>query len=417
MKFLHAADVHIDSPLKGLSFDDAAAADRLRLATRDAFANVISLAIEERVDFVIIAGDLFDGAWQDMRTGLWTAEQFRRLRERGIRAYLLRGNHDAASIVRRAVSFPDNVREFPHGQPATFIDESTGAALHGQSFNEREESQNLARHYPAAVPGALNIGVLHTSLVGDCDHNTYAPTTVETLVARGYHSWALGHVHQRNIVRTDPHVVFPGNTQGRHIKETGAKGCYVVSVDSERHIDCAFHATDVARWQAIELTLARDDGEEALYEQLESRFASAQRNADGRPAIVRLTLRGACRAHAALAGAQTRGRILAEIRNRASDGDGALWLEQIDCRTRPVVDFDELRQGGDLLGQVLRSFEALRRDDASIHALAAHFQPLLAKVGDALDADDLHLEDPRCLRQLLEKAESLLVGELLGGEA
>src|SRR5690349_8944117 len=131
MKFLHAADLHIDSPFKGLCLDDAGAADRLRLATRTAFQNVLQLAIDHSVDFIVIAGDLFDGAWSDMRTGLWTADQFRRLREHKIRVYMIRGNHDARSVVAPAISWPsDIVHEFAVDKAETVIDPRTGVALH-----------------------------------------------------------------------------------------------------------------------------------------------------------------------------------------------------------------------------------------------------------------------------------------------
>lgn len=417
MKFLHVADLHIDSPFKGLCFDDAAAADRLRLATRTAFQNVIQLAIDEAVDFIVIAGDLFDGAWADMRTGLWTADQFRRLREPQIRVYMIRGNHDARSVVAPAISWPvDVVKEFAVDKSETVIDPRSGAALHGQSFADRKALDDLARKYPDAVPGTFNIGILHTSLAGDPEHDTYAPTSPEVLTARGYRYWALGHIHQRRIVQAEPLIVYPGNTQGRHIKEAGAKGCYLVTVASDGAITTEFRATDVVRWQSLDLAFDNNDDESDLFDRLPSIFDRLLSEAEGRPVVARVSFSGSCRLHEQLASAQSRSRILGEVRNKASDS-GELWIERINCRTRPAIDIEELRQGGDLIGHLLRSARQVRDNDAELAELAAHFQPLLAKVADVLEDDDLRLDDPRTVRRFLEQAESLLLSELLGGEA
>ena len=214
MKFIHAADLHIDSPLRGLEVYDGAPVERLRRATRESLENLVALAIEKSVDFVIVAGDLFDGKWPDMATGVWTASQFWRLDRAGIPVYLIRGNHDAASQVREAVRWPGCVREFSVDSPETLIDEDLGA------------------RYPDRIDRLFNIGVLHTSLNGHPDHDTYAPTHEDVLRARRYDYWALGHVHSRRIVSEAPWIVYPGNTQGRHIRETGPRGCVLVTVDA-----------------------------------------------------------------------------------------------------------------------------------------------------------------------------------------
>jgi DNA repair exonuclease SbcCD nuclease subunit len=418
MKFIHAADLHIDSPLKGLRFEEGSSTERLRLATREAFTNLITLAIDEEVDLLVIAGDLFDGAWPDMRTGLWTIDQFRRLREHNIRVYLIRGNHDAASVVAKNLSWPEDiVYEFDHRQPQTVIDERSGAALHGQSFADRQALEDLAANYPAAVPGRVNIGLLHTSLAGDPQHDTYAPTSPEVLATRGYDYWALGHIHHKSIVAREPHIVFAGNTQGRHIRETGPKGCFVVTIE-EGDIQCDFRETDVIRWCDLVVTLEPDDGETELYAAADAAFGKALADSGERAVAARLTLRGACQAHDLLAQAQSRAKILAELQNRASDCAGELWLELVHCETQPTVNLDELRQAGDLVGELLRSIDQIRHSDDALLALAhEHLQPLVDKVGEALTVDDVNFTDPAVLRRWLDDAEGLLLSQLLRGEA
>lgn len=417
MKFLHAADLHIDSPLRGVALDESARADRLRNATREAFVNLLQLAIDERVDFIIIAGDLFDGQWQDMRTGLWTIDQFRRLREHNIHVYLLRGNHDAISVVAPALSWPEDiVHEFSTKSPQSLTDARSGAVLHGQGYGTRHEQRDLAANYPAAIPGKFNIGVLHTSLTGDPNHETYAPTSPAVLAARGYDYWALGHIHQRTQNPTAPYQVFAGNTQGRHIKETGAKGCFLVCVE-EGQITCEFRETDVLRWHNIDVVLSPSDDEAQLYEAVQSRFDVALNQSEGRPVIARVTVRGACRAHQQFTNAQSRPRLIAEIHNLANNCDGELWIEQLTCATQPALDLEELRQGGDIVGELLRSFVTVHGADEKLAELSKALQHLRDKTGDLLLEGGLNLDDPELQRQWLKQAESLLVTELLRTEA
>ena len=165
-KFLHAADLHLDSPMHGLGDYDGAPTERLRAAGRAALENLVKLAISERVRFVLLAGDVFDGDWEDYNTGLFFVSQLGRLREQGIPVFLISGNHDAASRMTRGLPYPNNVRTFPADQAQTHLLEDVRVALHGQSYAQQKELRNLAAGYPAARPGWLNIALLHTALDG-----------------------------------------------------------------------------------------------------------------------------------------------------------------------------------------------------------------------------------------------------------
>jgi DNA repair exonuclease SbcCD nuclease subunit len=216
-RFLHAADIHLDSPLKGLAGQEGNAAERVRTATREAFYQLVSLAIEEKVDFLIIAGDLYDGDWRDYKTGLYFVAQIGRLNKADIPVYLLHGNHDAESQITKRLDLPDNVHVFSTRKPETFEMGDLRLALHGQSFRTRDMKDNLVPDYPAPVSDTFNIGVLHTGLGGMGGHANYAPCSLDDLVNNGYDYWALGHVHQFALLHERPHVVFPGNLQGRHV--------------------------------------------------------------------------------------------------------------------------------------------------------------------------------------------------------
>ena len=210
-RFFHAADIHLDSPLTGLAAIEGRVAELIRSAPRAAFEALVDRAIEEEVNFLVIAGDLYDGTWRDYKTGLFFAEQMGRLNGAGIPVFVLYGNHDAESQITRPLVLPENVHVFRARTPQTFHLRELNVALHGQSFREKAVTHNLVPGYAAPVEGAFNIGVLHTALGGMGEHANYAPCSVSELVAKGYNYWALGHVHQGQVLSERPHVVFPGN--------------------------------------------------------------------------------------------------------------------------------------------------------------------------------------------------------------
>lgn len=250
-RFIHTGDIHLDSPLKGLAGQEGAAAERIRTATRSAFSNLIDNAIEEDVSFVIIAGDLYDGDWRDYRTGLFFVGQTTRLAEAGIPVFLLYGNHDADSQITKRLTLPDNVRVFSYKNPQTFEIDALRVALHGQSFRQRDTRDNLVLGYPDPIAGAFNIGVLHTGLGGLGGHFNYAPCKLDDLINKGYDYWALAHVHQAAVLNQNPHIVFCGNLQGRHIRETGPKSACLVTVEDGEIADVASVEADVVRWAHV----------------------------------------------------------------------------------------------------------------------------------------------------------------------
>ncbi len=223
--------------------------EQIRLAARRAFDNLVQLAIDEQVAFVLLAGDLYDGDWKDYNTGIYFVNRMGRLREAGIPVIMVSGNHDAASQITRSLKLPDNVTLFPHRSVGTLHLDHLGVAIHGQSFSARSVMDDLVRNYPQGDPLLFNIGLLHTSLNGRPGHEPYAPCTLDALRSKGYQYWALGHIHQREEICRDPWVVFSGNIQGRHIRETGPKGCTLVSVDEGRVISVEERELDVLRWE------------------------------------------------------------------------------------------------------------------------------------------------------------------------
>jgi DNA repair exonuclease SbcCD nuclease subunit len=402
MKFVHAADLHIDSPLRGLAAYDGAPVERVRGATRRALTNLVQLCLDERAAFLVLAGDVFDGEWKDFNTGLFFLRELNRLRDAGTRVFLVRGNHDAMSEVTRALKLPDHVHQFAHDRAETVVVEEHGVALHGLSFAQRKMPDSLVPRYPAPVAGALNIGVLHTSADGHPEHAVYAPCGVEELVHKGYDYWALGHVHAHEILHREPWVVFPGNTQGRHIREPGAKGAVVVTVEGGAVGEVRHVPLDVVRWQKLLLRVEAEDTIDVVYDRAGELLARVRGEADGRLVAARLSVEGATRAHGEIVAA--RERVVNELRGRALDFADDVWLEKIELRTRPAVDVEELRGSEGFVGELLRALAEARR---APDGLGAELQPLLDKLGDEVDARDVELG------ALLDEVEARLVATLV----
>lgn len=327
-RFIHAADIHLDSPLRGLEKYEGAPVEELRTATRRAFDRLVNLAIKEDYDFVILAGDLYDGDWKDYSTGLFFSRCMHRLADADIPVFLLEGNHDAASQISRTLPLPENVRKFNTTKTESHLLPELGVALHGQGFQQRAVYDDLSAGYPPPVSGEFNIGVLHTSLDGKPGHAPYAPCTVSGLKARGYQYWALGHVHKREVVSEAPWIVYPGNIQGRHIKETGAKGCTLVEVLGGDVVSVEHRALDEMRWHSLTVDLNNATSQDEVRHRLDLSLRDFLEVLDDGLAAVRIILKGATSMHAEL-NAQ-REQWDAEIRGFATGiGRERLWIEKI----------------------------------------------------------------------------------------
>lgn len=337
MKFLHAADIHLDSPLCGLSAYPDAPAERLRTATRSAFVRLIDTALAEQVDFLVIAGDLYDGGWKDFNTGLFFVRQMGRLQQAGIPVYLLHGNHDADSDMTSRLVLPENVHVFSSRKAQTFRIDALRVALHGHSFRTRETLDNLLPGYPDAVAGWLNIGVLHTALEGYSAHARYAPCSLAELQARGYQYWALGHVHEQQLWELpDCTIAFPGNLQGRHVRETGARGALLVHAEEDRITRVQPLELDVLRWAVLDVDLAAaEDFEQAVRLVGQALRQLLDSLPEEHPAAVRVRLQGATAIHATLLARQSQLRQEVIAQAVALDAD-RLWIEKVQLATTPL---------------------------------------------------------------------------------
>ena len=417
MRFVHAADIHLDSPLRGLENYPGAPVDQIRGASRTAFIKLIDLCQEENVDFLIIAGDVFDSDLKDFHTALFVVQQLRKLEAAGIPVYLILGNHDSHQEMSRRTPWPGNVHVFDHKRPQTVTIDKLNVALHGRSFPKREVLENLVPEYPLPISGLFNIGLLHTNANGSPYHDPYAPCSVQELAAKGYDYWALGHVHEYQILHTNPHVVYAGNPQGRHVRELGAKGVVLVEVSDGVVTELEFREIDVLRWYRETVTLADSDAIDELYDRVRDRLRAVQSAAAGRFAAIRLEIDGRCPAHRRLVRDEWRQQVVTDLRALAGDFRNDLWIEKIKFRTRSPLDVEALRRGPDLIGELLRSIDSLVADPEQLTLLATELQPLVTKVaGDLQDAsggESIDFRDPQQLTEWVRDAERVLLDRLV----
>jgi hypothetical protein len=409
-RFLHAADIHLDSPMRGLEADPDAPAALFREASRAAFRNLVDAAIEERAAFLLIAGDLYDGDWQDWRTGLFFIEQAARLAACGIPLAMVAGNHDAASVITRHLKLPQSANLFPHDACGKRLLDEFGVAIHGQSFAARAITEDLSRNYPSPLPGLFNIGMLHTSLTGRPGHDNYAPATVEALIAKGYDYWALGHVHVREIVHEDPWIVFPGNLQGRQVRESGPKGATLVTVRDGRVAKLEHRSLDVVRWCPLVVPLSGERDLDGAMERVARALGEALEAADRRPIAARVRLAGATELHEALlAKADTvREGVVAAGREHGAD---AVWIESVAIETVSRADLRCLIGRPDVLARLNLILDELIADGGS--ALLGDYPERLRQRVPMLDSSEDHRLCDRGAA-LLKRARELVLARLAG---
>jgi DNA repair exonuclease SbcCD nuclease subunit len=416
--FIHAADIHLDSPLLGLSVYEGAPAELLRNAPREAFRNLIDEAIQERVDFMVISGDLYDGSWKDFNTGLFFSKEMGRLNRENVPVFIVHGNHDAESELTKQLALPDNVKVFSTRKTETHLIEDLEIALHGHSFRDAKTEENLALGYPSPVPNFFNIGVLHTSVEGHVAHASYAPCSLSDLTGKGYDYWALGHVHEYKILSEDPLVVFPGNIQGRHIRETGARGAVLVTVENSK-TTVERLLVDTIRWHRVGIDASSAHSLNDVVLLARDRLETLLRTEDdGRPLAVRIIFTGKSSAHGELFGleAQLRQEILAAANALSNDN---LWVEKVIIDTEPELDAATIALRSDAIADLQEILTKIGGDTDIQQRIVGELMELVAKAPlELIDAvPDLGEIQKGDIKRQLEAVSLGLIAHMSGGGA
>lgn len=333
-RFVHTADIHLDSPLRSLAMRDPELAALIGGATRQALVGIVDLCLEERVDALVIAGDLYDGDQTSMKTARFLADQMRRLHEAGVVVYKVRGNHDALSRITQELVLPPSLKLF--GGRAETVELRLGGldvAIHGLSFARPHAPESLLPKYGRPRPGAVNLGIMHTSLAGASGHDPYAPCAVADLDQWGFDYWALGHIHARSEYRGASTVVMPGMPQGRDIGEAGPKSVSLVTVSDDHRIVIEERPTSVAQFARIPVDLTDAATWSEIVDRIE-RDIAAVRDATPAPHLVgRLVLGG--RTEMAWRMRRDRDLLQTDVEHRLGSSGGT-WIDKIEIGTEPA---------------------------------------------------------------------------------
>ena len=411
MLVVHAADIHLDSPLGGLGRIGDGYAEELRRSTRRALENLVALTLTRRADLVVIAGDLYDGSWHDFSTGQFFIEQMVMLKEAGVPVVIASGNHDAASQITRSLTLPPGIHLLATDKPQSIVFDDLGAVVHGQGYAVRDVQANLAAAYPGRLAGLVNIGVLHTAATGSPEHDSYAPCSVADLQALRYDYLALGHVHQRGpVVDGEFPAHFSGNIQGRNPRETGAKGALLVELRPGSPAQINFEPLDVARWDRIEVDADQITKQDELADATRGRMREAVRGAEGRTVIVRVEITGTTTLAGQLADDEW---LQAEMTAIATDV-GAV-LDKATARVRPPAPPDPEAQR--LREAVAEAATALVGDEAAVRDVVATLDREIRDIARSTRGNAVDLSDPGAVRDLLDRARDGLDARLTERQA
>jgi len=386
--FLHASDLHLGVPSKindgsrGLKDEDTAT---IAEEIWNAFRNLIQLAIDEKVLFVVLAGDIYNDAdKQDKLQGKFR-DALEELGNHGIKVFIIHGNHDPLGDYNRLRrSLPNNVTVFRKDEPEEFLGAEDGEEkimVAGVSFGSKKVPENLAVRFNNFSQGDAKwrVGVLHTSLEGVEGHGNYAPCNKEDLRNAPVGYWALGHVHlrsDRNQIGPGRWWAYSGNLQGMHFKpsECNPKGALLVKVSKQGFEAPEFRALDTLRFKSLEVSVESAESVEACYQLVSDEIATAGESSEGRRLVAQIVLTGQVQFYKRLSEAVDSGDFFDQLRSEfASEWNKAI-VADVTARLGPPIDPVKLREGDDLLAIALKKLDSYQDGD-----LISSFRELLKK--------------------------------------
>jgi len=413
--FVHTADLHLDSPFIGISGVDPKLGERLAKATFQAYETIIELCIERKVDFLLIAGDVYDSTDKSLYAQVKFIEGLKKLNAAGVQAYICHGNHDPLEGWSASLLWPENVHVMSGKSIERLEIEKNGetaAIVVGRSYLTQRTTTNLVKSFPKKEEKwPFTIGLLHCS-VGNCEgHEPYAPCTIQDLKDLNYNYWALGHIHTPSIIcKEDPVAIYPGNPQGRNSGETGARGCYFVKVEAGEIVSTEFIETDSIRWYIREVSIESLENEGKLIELLSNQLEDIRENSEGRAAICRLVLKGRGPLHRSLRNEGFLEEILQILREDESPSQQFVWVERIEDKTRFPIERSFLLKREDFVGDVVKISELLRNDLAARDKFLESLNSLFnSKSGRKF----ISKIDDKEMDSLLQRAENILLDTLL----
>jgi DNA repair exonuclease SbcCD nuclease subunit len=411
--FIHTSDLHLDAPFRGLSEIDNEISRELTEATFKTFNKIIDLCIKKEVDFLLISGDIYDSVDKSLRAQLQFRNGLKRLSEEDIKVYIVHGNHDPLNGWSAYLDWPKNVYIFDGKAVGKLYVEKDGekiAQIYGISFQTRDIKTNLTQKFPIKEKSEpFTIGMLHCNVGNKTGHEPYAPCTLQDLITRNYDYWALGHIHNKDILNNDPLIVYPGNPQGLNPKETGKRGCFFVNVNEKNEPNAEFIEVDSIRWFIEEISIDALYKEQELITKIEDCEENIREKAEGKSSICRIILTGRSALHSSISRKGVLDDIIKGIREREKGEKQFVWLESVENNTNPEIDFESILKRQDFIGDLIRLFKEIMNNDTKIAELKESLSPLFASPGGRKYLEPLSEED---LVKLIEKAEILSLDKL-----
>ena len=419
IRFVHAADLHLDSPFVGLrSTAPPNVANDLYEATFVAYENIIKLCIHEEVDALLVAGDVFDSADRSLRAQLRFIQGLEKLDEAGIRSFVCHGNHDPLDGWQASLEYPPTCTRFgPEFQAVpVFSDDPKRAVVHGISFPTRDVYDNLVSRLKGVDSNSFSIGLMHTNVGSRPGHDQYAPCSIDDLVQSEIDYWALGHIHTREVLSAQsPTIVYPGNSQGRRLNESGARGVYLVEVANDGIVQIQFMPIDAIRWESHVLDISRTETEQELRDDLYGIAEDSLAEANGRSVVIRIKLVGRGVLHTSLSQPNFIDDLLEHLEQEWSNRMPFAWFEGMEDATAMPFNRQERILGTDFLAEVLKTVDQAKDNPE-----------LLALMQGSLDELYGHHRYRKYLREcvpnkddlsgLIDDAEAVIVDLLAGDE-
>ncbi|WHY02013.1 DNA repair exonuclease [Neobacillus sp. DY30] len=400
ISFIHAADLHLDSPMVGLKQLPANILLRVRESTFTALRKLTAAAIDHNVDFVILAGDLFDGEDRSLRAQSRFRNEMQKLSQKDIPVYVIHGNHDHISGSWVNLDMPSNVHVFGSEVEMKVFHSKRGDTVHlyGFSYLQRHIFDKRIDDYQKQDPADFHIGILHGNEGGGTEHDNYAPFSIKDLLEKEFDYWALGHIHKQTILSETPPIIYPGNLQGRNKKEIGVKGCYLITLD-EFKTNKEFIETSDVLWEEVTVDVSSAQSFQEIFQICQLTIERLRKAGTG--ILLTLNLK---RVH--LDDIQEKKildtELLELLVDYENDEESFVWIVDLNLEDNQQFDRNNLLNEADFYAEL---FAAIDNFDNPEEAIAPLYQHQLGRkyLTSITESEE---------KELLQRAEKLLIGLL-----
>ncbi len=364
-KFIHTADLHLDSPFRGLTHIPEHIYKSIQISTFSAFDKIIDYCIEYNVDFLLISGDIFDTDERSIKAEIYFSKGLERLNQQGINVYIIHGNHDPVNKIKSKFNWPENVYSFSAKKVENFSfykENEEVARIYGRSYPTKAFLENIVPDYLVKkADNVFNIGLLHTNVDGNKEHGSYAPTTLSELKNTDIDYWALGHIHKAGILLDKaPMIVYSGTPQGGNIKETGDKSCLLVEVEKSNIKKTKWLNTSRIIWEQLDIDISgvetTDQVIKLIEEEIDVVFSKTEL-----PMIIRIKLVG--RTDYDIHKGNKVQDIFESLNEQYSDQNKWLLIESIKVKTKPTISIEGMLEQDSFIADFFKQFELAKATD------------------------------------------------------